>query len=64
MILKDPNADIVIRPLNKKDFKAALKLFEKMTLPKHYGILFEENLFDDYNQVEPYPSWEAWENLN
>lgn len=64
MILKDPNADIIIRPLNKKDFKSALKLFEKMTLPKYFGILFEENLFDNYDQVEPYPSWEAWENLN
>ncbi len=64
MILKDPNADIVIRPFNKKDFKAAIKLFEKMTLPKSFGILFEENLFDNYNQVEPYPSWEAWENLS
>lgn len=60
MILKDPNADIVIRPFNKKDFKAALKLFEKMTLPKYFAILFEENLFDNYSQVEPYPSWEAW----
>ncbi|MBD3273490.1 hypothetical protein GF385_04040 [Candidatus Dependentiae bacterium] len=64
MILKDPNSDIAIRYLNRKDFKAGIKLFEKMTLPKSFGILFEEDLFDDYDQVEPYPSWEAWENLN
>lgn len=62
MILKDPNADIALRYNNKKDFKAALKLFEKMTLPKYFGIIFEEKLFKDYSQVEPYPSWEAWEN--
>jgi len=53
MVLKDPEADIVVRKGSKKDFKAALKLLEKVTLPKYYGILFEKSLFDDYDKVEP-----------
>lgn len=64
MFLKDPNSGIAIRPYNKKDFKAGLKLFEKMTLPKSFGILYEENLFEDYDEVEPYPSWNSWEEIN
>jgi hypothetical protein len=64
MFLKDPNSDIAIRPYNKKDFKAGLKLFEKMTLPQYFGIIYQENLFENYNQVEPYPSWNSWEEIN
>ncbi|MCK4651450.1 hypothetical protein KAT08_04735 [Candidatus Babeliales bacterium] len=62
MIIKDPDSDIVIRFGNENDFKAALKLFEKVTLPKYYGILFEHDLFDDYDYVEPYPNWDTWRN--
>ena len=58
MIIKDPDADIVLRSGDKEYFKAALKLFEKVTLPKYFGILFEQDLFDDYDYVEPFPSWE------
>lgn len=63
MIIKDPHSDIGIRFGNRKDFKAAIKILEKVTLPKSFGILFERNLFEDYDKIEPYPSWETWENL-
>ncbi|MBD3232035.1 hypothetical protein GF322_05265 [Candidatus Dependentiae bacterium] len=53
MIIKDPDADIGLRIENKEDFKAAIKLFEKITLPKYFGILFEVDLFDNYDYVEP-----------
>ena len=63
MIAKDPEADIVVRDGNRDDFKAAIKLFEKITLPKYFGVLYKENLFSDYDAVEPYPSWDYWDNL-
>ncbi|MFA5075502.1 MAG: hypothetical protein WC436_05375 [Candidatus Babeliales bacterium] len=53
MVIKDPDADIVVRLGNKEDFKAALKLFEKIILPKYFGILFKQDLFDNYDIVEP-----------
>ncbi|MCF7899667.1 hypothetical protein K9L05_03405 [Candidatus Babeliales bacterium] len=53
MVIKDPDADIVVRFENKEDFKAALKLFEKIILPKYFGILFKQDLFDNYDLVEP-----------
>lgn len=58
MILKDPDADIVVRKGNKKDFKAALELIEKVTLPRYYGIVFETPLFDNYETEEPLLSWD------
>ena len=58
MIVKDPDQDVVIRFGNRKDFKAALKLYEKITLPRYLRISYEDNLFDNYEHVEPYPSWE------
>jgi len=60
MILKDADGDVAIRKGNKKDFIAALKLFEEVTLPKYFGILFTKNLFDDYSAVEPILSWECF----
>jgi hypothetical protein len=62
MILKDPDADIVVRNGSKKDFRAALELFEKTTLPKYYGIVFEEPLFGDYKTVEPVIPWDILKN--
>jgi hypothetical protein len=64
MIIKDPDADIVVRYGNRDDFKSAIKLFEKITLPRYYGIMFRENLFKNYEDVEPYPSWEFWDKLS
>ncbi|MFH1831551.1 MAG: hypothetical protein ABH827_01995 [bacterium] len=61
MIAKDPDSNIAVRYGNKKDFKAAVLLLEKMTLPLYFGITYKENLFDDYDAVEPYPSWAHWE---
>lgn len=63
MIIKDPDSDIVVRYGNRDDFKTAIKLFEKITLPRYYGIMFHENLFKDYEVVEPYPSWDFWDKL-
>jgi hypothetical protein len=61
MFVHDPEADIVVRRGNRQDFAAALKLFEKITLPKYFGIIFENDLFDNYEEVEPYPSWDEWD---
>jgi hypothetical protein len=61
MVLKDPEADIVIRDGNRDDFAAALKIIEKVLLPLGCGVYVEGDLFDDYTQVEPYPSWEWWD---
>jgi hypothetical protein len=63
MVLKDSDSDIVVRFGNKDDFKAALKLLEAVTLPNYFGIQFKEPLFEDYDQVEPYPSWDYWDEL-
>jgi hypothetical protein len=64
MIIKDPEADIIVRMGNREDFKAAIILLEKVTLPKYFGIRFQKNLFDNYNEVEPYPSWEFWDDAS
>ncbi len=61
MIIKDPDANIAVRKGNREDFKAAVKLLEKVTLPKYFGILFQKDLFDDYDYVEPYPCWDDWD---
>ncbi|MFA6527025.1 MAG: hypothetical protein WCT20_01225, partial [Candidatus Babeliales bacterium] len=61
MVAKDPEANIVVRYGNHDDFTASLKLFEKTILPYYYGVLYQEDLFDDYDHVEPYPSWEFWD---
>jgi hypothetical protein len=61
MILKDPEADIAVRDGNREDFKAALKLFEYVILPRYFKTIFLTDLFDDYDAVEPYPSWEFWD---
>lgn len=53
MVLKDPDSNIVVRKRNKKDFKAAIKLLEKIVLPKYFGLLCEDDLFDDYDYIEP-----------
>ncbi len=60
MLLKDPNGHIVIRRGNRDDFRAAVWMLEKITLPKYLGVYFSHHLFDDYAAVEPYPSWEFW----
>lgn len=63
MVMKDPDSDVVIRYGNRDDFKAALKLFEKVTLPRSFGLVFNEDLFSNYDAVEPYPSWDFWDEL-
>jgi hypothetical protein len=63
MIVKDPDADVVVRFGDREDFKSALLLFEKVTIPKYFKIFFKDNLFDDYDSVEPYPSWDFWDSI-
>jgi len=53
MVMKDANSDIALRRGNKKDFVAALTLFEKILLPSYFDIVFEKNLFDNYGLVKP-----------
>jgi len=62
MLLKDPTSDIVVRKGNKKDFIAAIKLLEHITLPKYFKILFQAPLFEDYKNISPLISWEYFEN--
>ncbi len=61
MIVKDADSDIVVRKGNKQDFVAALHLIEKITLPRYFGIIFEEPLFDDYTKVEPVIHWSEFD---
>ncbi|MFH0898249.1 MAG: hypothetical protein V1855_01600, partial [bacterium] len=61
MIVKDPDSPVAVRFGDKKDFKAALHLLEKAVLPRYFNIIFKKSLFDDYDAVEPYPSWNFWE---
>jgi len=61
MILKDADADVVVRKGKRKDFVAVLKLFEEITLPKYFGILFTKPLFDAYDSVSPVIPWEYFE---
>ncbi len=64
MILKDPDADVVVRYGHRDDFKAALKLLECVVLPRYCNIVFLDDLFSDYDRVEPYPSWEYWDTFS
>jgi hypothetical protein len=61
MVCKDPDANAVVRMNNHEDFKAAIKLIEHVVLPNYCNIYVQGNLFDDYDQVEPYPSWLHWQ---
>jgi hypothetical protein len=61
MIMRDFDSDIAVRYGNREDFGAAVYLLEKITLPNYFGLYTKENLFDDYSNVEPYPSWDFWE---
>jgi len=59
MVVKDSDADVVIRLNDREDFEAALKIYERVVLPYYFGILFKEPLFNDYSNVEPYPDWDS-----
>ncbi len=61
MLIKDPHADVALRRGNKKDFAAALHLFEEITLPKYFNVIFEEPLFENYDAVEPLIPWDYFE---
>ncbi len=58
MVLKDPEAKIIVRKGNREDFVAAIHLLELITLPYYFGIKAEGPLFDDYSAVEPVISWQ------
>jgi len=64
MVLKDPEATVVIRDGDHDDFKAALCLFERVVVPTYCQRLFSDNLWDDYDAIEPYPSWDYWDHIN
>ncbi len=53
MIIKDPNSEIAVRKGSRKDFIAALKLIEKIILPTYCDVIFEKDLFSDYDLVRP-----------
>lgn len=61
MIAKDVNASIVVRRGNKKDFVAALKLFEKIFLPTYFDTIFAQDLFHDYEAITPLVEIEGWD---
>jgi hypothetical protein len=60
MVVKDPEADVAIRQNNYEDFKAAIRLIETLILPNYANACVDGALFDDYDSVEPYPSWAYW----
>jgi len=51
MVMKDATSDIAVRNGDKKDFVAALHMFEKIVLPTYFDIVFESNLFENYQAV-------------
>lgn len=58
MLVKDPQSHILVRKGVREDFVAALRLLERVTLPRYFGIYLDKNLFGDYNAVEPVIPWE------
>ncbi len=64
MVVKDPDEDIVVRYGNRDDFKAAIKLFEQVTLPKYFGMYYSKGLFKRYDDIQPYPSWSFWDEID
>ena len=63
MILKDPDGDLAVRFGDRKDFVSAIQLLEMVTIPNYFGILFKQKLFKNYENVEPYPSWNFWNSV-
>jgi hypothetical protein len=59
MILKDIDADIMVRSDDRHDFIAAVNLLEHITLPAYFGISLESPLFDNYNLVDPVIEWKT-----
>ena len=57
MILKDLDADILVRKGSQEDFTAAILLLERVTLPIYFGITFKQPLFENYTQIEPVIEW-------
>jgi hypothetical protein len=53
MLVKDLDADFVVRRSNKNDFVACIAMMEAVTLSWVYGLYSDETLFDDYEKVEP-----------
>ena len=63
MILKDPDADLAVRFGDRKDFSSAVQLLEMVTIPNYFGIFFKQRLFKNYENIEPYPSWDFWNSV-
>ncbi len=59
MLIKDPLTPILVRKGVKEDFVAALRLLERVTLPRYFGIYLDKNLFVDYYAVQPVIPWEV-----
>lgn len=53
LILKDDCTDIMARSYDKEDFIATIKLVEKMSLARLFGMSLTKPLFDDYQQLRP-----------
>ena len=58
MLIKDSQAPILVRKGVKEDFVAALRLLERVTLPRYFGIYLDKDLFTDYYAVQPVIPWE------
>ena len=53
MIIKDPQADIVVRRDNQEDFVAALKLLEQVVIPQYFFKVCSVPLFKNYELIKP-----------
>ena len=60
MVIKDPESELVVRLGNRLDTAAAATLLEAVMIPKYFGLQFENNLFEDYEKIELFPSDEYW----
>lgn len=59
MLIKDPHSVIVTRKGVQADFIAAMRLLERVTLPRYFGIELDKPLFADYGLVQPVIPWEV-----
>jgi len=58
MLVKDQHSYAIARKGVKEDFIATMRLLERVTLPRYFGIYLDKSLFVDYASVQPVIPWE------
>jgi hypothetical protein len=63
MVVKDVKGEIAVRPGNREDFYAAVKLVEEVMFPQYFGLVLEEPLFNNSNDCTPIVPWSTIDSL-